>query len=364
MSDRAMQALYLLALDPVAETQADANAYGFRPKRSVADAIEQCFTVLANKHCAQWILEGDIAACFDRISHPWLLANIPMDASILRKWLAAGYMEGGRFYDTEAGTPQGGIASPTLAMMALTGLEAAARAAAPLHRKIHVVVYADDFIITGASKEVLETRVKPAVAAFLQVRGLELSSQKTAITHINDGFDFLGFSVRKYKDKLFIKPSKAAVKRVLCELRECIKSNKAAKTEHLIRQLNRKLRGWVYFYRHVVAKETFSRVDNQLYLALWRWIKRRHPNKSLHWQRKRYFRSQGMRQWVFSASSGATSDDAEPVDLFKAVSVPIRRHVKVRAAATPYDPCLAEYFAERSRLAKFRVRVWDRRTVA
>ncbi len=143
MGDRAMQALHLLALEPIAETQADPNAYGFRPKRSVADAIGQCFTVLAQKQSATWILEGDIKACFDRISHSWLLAHIPMDKSVLRKWLAAGFMEEGRFYSTEAGTPQGGIASPTLAMMALTGLEAAAKAAAPRNEKVHVVVYAD-----------------------------------------------------------------------------------------------------------------------------------------------------------------------------------------------------------------------------
>ena len=148
MSDRAMQALHLLALEPVSEMQADRNAYGFRPKRSAADAIGQCFIVLAKRHSPQWILEGDIKACFDRISHSWLETHIPMDRCVLRKWLAAGYMEKGTLYPTAEGTPQGGIASPTLANMTLDGLEAVAVNAAPKGHKVNVVKYADDFIIT------------------------------------------------------------------------------------------------------------------------------------------------------------------------------------------------------------------------
>jgi RNA-directed DNA polymerase len=112
MDDRAVQALYLLALEPIAETQADRNSYGFRPRRSSADAIGQCFTVLAQKHAAQWILEGDIKACFDQISHSWLVSHIPMDKTVLRKWLAAGYMEEGTLHPTRVGTPQGGILTP------------------------------------------------------------------------------------------------------------------------------------------------------------------------------------------------------------------------------------------------------------
>jgi RNA-directed DNA polymerase len=359
MADRAMQALYLLALEPVAETLADPNAYGFRPKRSVADAIQQCFNALAIKQAAQWILEGDIKSCFDRISHSWLIDHIPMDQHILRKWLAAGYMEEGIVYPTEAGTPQGGIASPALSNMALDGLEAAAQKAAPArNQKINVIKYADDFIITGASKEVLEMKVKPAVVAFLKERGLELSEEKTHITHIDDGFDFLGFNVRKYEGKLLIKPAKEAVQRFLENIRGLIKTNAAAKTVDLIRQLNRKIRGWANHYRHVVAKETFSYVDHQVFLALIRWINRRHPNKTRQWKEQRYFRFEGQRNWVFFATSRDAQGTATYLDLFRAASVPITRHIKIQASANPYDPAFNDYFARRAQSRRMSRRTW------
>ena len=144
MYDRAMQALYLLALEPVAESKLDPNVYGFRPKRSTQDAIQQCFTVLAGKNSAQWILEADIASCYDRISHDWLLQNVVMDHTVLREWLQAGYLEKQRLYPTKEGSPQGGIASPTLANLALCGLESTIKAAARPQDKVNVVLYADD----------------------------------------------------------------------------------------------------------------------------------------------------------------------------------------------------------------------------
>ena len=359
MSDRAMQALHLLALEPVSETQADHNAYGFRPKRSAADAIGQCFIVLAKRHSPQWILEGDIKACFDRISHSWLEANIPMDQQVLEKWLAAGYMEEGSLYPTERGTPQGGSASPTLANMTLDGLEAVAINAAGKGQKVNVVKYADDFIITGASKEVLEDIVKPAVAAFLWERGLELSPEKTHITHIEAGFDFLGFNVRKYNGKLLIKPAKGSMNAFLAEIRGFIKARATIKTVDLIRQLNPKIRGWSNYYRHVVSQKTFDRVDYQVLQALWSWIRRRHPNKSVKWRQKRYFRSHGNRNWVFSASIHNRQGEGLPLDLFKAASIPITRHVKIRADATPYDPAFFDYLASRKRSPRISRLMWD-----
>jgi len=344
MFDRAQQALHLLALEPISETKAEKNFYGFRPKRSVADAIEQCFNVLCRKNSAQWIFEGDIKSCFDKICHKWLLNNIPMDKTILSKWLSAGYIEKQVFHPTEEGTPQGGVISPTLLNIALAGLEQAIKRAVPKKEKVNVVVYADDFIVTGISKEVLEQKIKPVVAAFLKERGLELSEEKTKITHIKDGFDFLGFNVRKYKGKLLIKPSKKNVKSFLDNVRSFIKSNKTAKTENLTRQLNPKIRSWANHYRHVVSKEIFSNVDNCIYIALQQWVKRRHPNKSAKWRRNKYYRSHGLRQWIFSTKTQDKNGNTTFLDLFKASKVTIKRHVKIRGEATPYDPLYKDYF--------------------
>jgi len=175
MHDRAMQALYALALAPIAETLADRNSYGFREGRRCADALEQCFTCLAQKASAPWVLEGDIKACFDEISHDWLLQHVPMDKQLLRAWLKAGYWEKDQLFPTEAGTPQGGLISPILANLTLDGMEKTVKAAAGRKDKVHFIRYADDFVVTGASKEILEQKVKPALTAFLTQRGLRLS---------------------------------------------------------------------------------------------------------------------------------------------------------------------------------------------
>ncbi len=274
MKDRAMQALYLLALNPVAETTGDHHSYGFRVERSTADAIEQCFNVLAAKRRAEWILEGDIKSCFDRISHEWLLANIPMDKAILRKWLKAGFMAEGVLYPTDEGTPQGGIISPVLANMALDGLEQ--RLMENFHRKkgrtpsprVHVVRYADDFIVTGKTQELLEQEILPIVKQFMAERGLELSLDKTCITRIEDGFDFLGQNVRKYEGKLLIKPSKKNQHVFLEKVRGIIQANKSATAGYLITQLNPLIRGWANYHQHVASQRTLSNVDSAIFEAV------------------------------------------------------------------------------------------------
>jgi RNA-directed DNA polymerase len=273
MRDRAMQALYLLALEPVAETTADPNSYGFRPRRSIADALGQCFITLAKENSPRVILEGDIQSCFDQISHEWMLDHIPMDRKILVKWLKAGYMEGKRLYPTEEGTPQGGIISPVLANLVLDGLETVALQADPhrqgnLRPKINVVRYADDFIITGSSQEQLENKVRPAVETFLGKRGLRLSGEKTKITTIEDGFDFLGATVRKHKGKLLIRPSKRNILDFLRELRRLIRTQRAATALDLIRQLNSKLRGWANqqkTWSPVVPSDTLTDASSKPY---------------------------------------------------------------------------------------------------
>src|SRR5574341_1422466 len=166
MQDRAQQALHLLALDPIAETTADPNSYGFRKERSVADAIEQCFTLLARSNSAQWILEGDIQSCFDEISHEWLLSHTPMDRAILKQWLAVGFIERESFYLTTTGTPQGGIISPVLMNLTLDGLETLLAKHFPARRGhlVRLVRFADDFVTTGRTKELLEDEVRPLIA--------------------------------------------------------------------------------------------------------------------------------------------------------------------------------------------------------
>lgn len=353
MLDRAMQALWLLALNPVAETTADPNSYGFRPRRSTADAIEQCFNALAKRDSAMWVLEGDIRGCFDNISHDWLLENVPMDVVVLRKWLHAGFVDKGVLFPTEAGTPQGGIASPVLANLALDGLEDAVHSAlgrsknARQPAKAHVVRYADDFVVTGASRELLEQQVKPAVEEFLAVRGLQLAPEKTSITHITQGFDFLGQNVRKYGNKLLIKPACKSVKALRDKVSEVLGKNKAATQAQVIMLLNPILRGWAMYHRHVVAAATFSRIDHLVWTKLWRWAQRRHPQKNAQWIKARYFQRQGLRDWVFACRAPGAEQTQQFV-LFRASTIPIKRHTKVRSEANPFDPAWTEYFQRRS----------------
>ena len=350
MGCRAFQALWKLALEPVAESLADPNSYGFRTERSTADAIEQCFNTLAKRRSPGWILEGDIRGCFDNISHPWLLGHIPMDRRILQRWLQAGYIDEGALFESAAGTPQGGIISPTLSNMTLDGLESAVYASvgptafARSNNQLNVVRYADDFIVTGISKDVLETKVLPAVRNFMAARGLELSAEKTRITHISEGFDFLGQNVRKYKGKLLIKPAKASVKSLLGRIREIIKSNVSAQQAVVIHKLNPLIRGWATYHRHVTAKACFSSVDAQIWHMLWKWARRRHPTKGAMWVRKRYFHAGGSRAWIFSAAERTGS---YPTELFRAMTIPIKRHVKIRAQANPFAPEWQSYFIHR-----------------
>jgi RNA-directed DNA polymerase len=349
---RAMQALWKLALEPVSESLADPNSYGFRSERSSADAIGYCFIALAKRSSPVWVLEGDIRGCFDNFSHDWILKNIPMDKVILRRWLQAGFIDEGILFATEAGTPQGGIISPVIANMTLDGLEAAVYASVgPTKRardkfKINIVRYADDFVVTGISKEILEHNVLPAVRQFMAIRGLELSEEKTRITHIAEGFDFLGQNVRKYDGKLLIKPANKSVKALLDKVREIIKTNKSATQANLILRLNPVMRGWAMYHRHVVSKSRFSSIDAQTWRLLWKWAMRRHPTKGAGWVRQKYFHAEGNQNWVFAAET-KVNGSTQRLRLFRASTIPIVRHVKIRGMANPFDPAWSSYFARR-----------------
>ena len=355
MKCRAMQALYLLALDPIAETTADPNSYGFRPGRSTADAIAQCFGMLARQDSPQWILEGDIKSCFDKISHEWLLAHIPMEKAMLKKWLKAGYRDRGVLYPTKEGTPQGGCISPVIANMTLDGLETRLQEAFPQEvkrkdgryaSKVHLIRFADDFVITGRSKEQLENEVKPLVEQFMRERGLQLSPEKTVITHIEEGFDFLGQNIRKYKTgkryKLLIKPSQKNIHTFLEKIRAIVKANKALSAGKLIRKLNPLIRGWALYHQHVVSKETFTTIDDVIHRLVRQWTKRRHPQKADAWTAKKYFKTVGENKWVFYGTI-----EEQTHYLTDAAHIPIKRHIKIRGEANPYDPTWENYYEKR-----------------
>ena len=345
MRDRAMQALHLMALDPVAETLLEAHACGFRSERSCADAIQHCFNLLSQRGSARWVLEGDIRSCFDKISHEWLVSHVPMDKGILRKWLESGVMEGQTLTFTREGTPQGGVISPTLMNLTLNGLEAALREHFPGSRRqarkhqVYLVSYADDFIITGASATLLDNEVKPIVERFLAERGLELSTTKTQVTPIEVGFDFLGQNIRKYGNgKLLIMPSRKSQKAFRAKVSELFRSLRAAPQAVLVRALNPIIRGWANYHRHVVSKRVFGHMDHWLWRKLWRWASRRHPAKSSRWIKRRYFHSAGLRNWVFrSVDIGATGQRVEHT-LLAMADTPIRRHSSASPAKGPRQP--------------------------
>lgn len=354
--DGAMQALWLSALVPVAEERADPNAYGFRPKRSTQDAREQCFNALAKKKSPRWVLEGDISACFDRISHNWLLENTPMDKVVLRKFLKAGFMENGEKHPTTVGTPQGGTISTTLAVMALSGLEAKLRSDKARQRakeKINVIAYADDFVVTAESKELLEEKVIPILVEALSEVGLELSKEKTKITRIEEGFDFLGFNVRKYQNgTLLIKPSKANVKSFLADIREIIRKGVSLPTEELIVRLNQKITGWTNYYRGSVSSRIFAKIDTEIFLALKQWGLKRHARKGKNWIIQRYFTTVGLDHWRFYCTITDKSGNKKKIYLKKAADTLIRRHKKILAAANPFDPQFKIYFEKRDKERK------------
>jgi len=345
MRDRAMQALYLLALDPVLESVSDPNSYGFRKNRCTADAMSQIFVRMSQRTSALWALDADIEGFFDQINHQWMIDHVCMDKSILRKWLKSGVVDRGQLVATTAGTPQGGIASPALANWTLNGLEKqliahldakwGVKKAAKL--KIGVIRYADDFVVTGASQELLETEIKLWIEAFLAERGLRLSAAKTRIVHINQGFDFLGWNFRKYSEKMLIKPSKKNVKTFYEKVRKTISDNLTVTQEELIRMLNPMLRGWAQYHSPVVAKQAFSRMEWQLHWRLWRWAKRRHSNKKVDWIRKKYWRPVGDRKWVFAADIALQDGSKGVLELYQLSSTPIERHKKIKGAYNPYD---------------------------
>lgn len=348
MRDRAMQALQLLALEPVAETTADRISFGFRKYRSPEDAREYAFRILSRKDSPQWILEGDIKSCFDKISHEWMMEHIPTDKRILKEFMKCGYINKGKLYPTTEGSPQGGVISPTYANMVLDGME-------PMilnvywrskvkktfgvkynSHKVHMVRFADDFIVTASDKETLEA-IKQMLESFLRERGLTLSMEKTVITHINSGFDFLGWNFRKFKGKLIIKPSSKSMRKVTKKISEIIKNNRTTKQEILIQRLNQVLIGWANYHQGTCAKKCFGTIDNRTWKILWKWAKRRHPNKKHQWIVDKYWKEYKGRRWAFRTEKSI---------LFSMSDMPIVRKSQMALDKNAFLD--KEYFQKRS----------------
>jgi len=276
-----------------------------------------------------------------------------MKKEILRKWLKAGYMEKAVLHATEEGTPQGGPISPVIANMALDGLsqhlwEHFPRKPSGNSPKVNVARYADDFIVTGASKELLEHEVKPCLEAFLKERGLHLSQEKTLTTPIEDGFDFLGQHIRKYSNgKVITTPSKKNVKAFLKKVRGIIEKHKDSSAGQIVVKLNPVIRGWANYHRFGDSSNIFNAMDHAIFQKLWWWARRRHPRKSATWVKRKYFTTQGARNWVFTGEIKEEDGSTKLVHLRRAIDVKIQRHTLIRGAANPFDPAWETYFEKR-----------------
>jgi RNA-directed DNA polymerase len=356
--DRVQQARAKNALEPEWEARLEPKSYGFRPGRGCHDAIEAIYRVAKGPNPSrQWCLDADLAKAFDRIDHSRLLSYLgtfPARRQI-EQWLKAGVMEQGRFSPTEEGTPQGGVISPVLLNVALHGMEQAAGVryqvdagnGVELARDSPVLIrYADDLVALCHTKEQAE-QVKARLAEWLAPRGLAFNEDKTRIVHLEQGFDFLGFTVRRQSGKLLIRPSKAAVGRYRERLRTEIRSLRGSNAVKVLQQLTPVVRGWATYYRTVVSSETFASLDNYVWKLTYKWAKHSHPNKPKHWITNRYFgRFNKSRRdnWVFGdRHSGAY--------LVKHAWTPIIRHRMVKGRSSPDDPTLAEYWADRRRRA-------------
>ncbi len=356
IADRALQALAAGALEPEWEARFESRSYGFRPGRSCQDAMQAVFVTARGKTCKRlWALDTDLAAAFDRIDHSYLLGQLgtfPARGRI-EQWLKAGVIDRGRFAPTEQGSPQGGVISPVLMNVVLHGMEEAAgvryittgsnagtaRPGSPV-----LIRYADDALALCHSREQAE-QVKARLAAWLAPRGLAFNEDKTAIVHLDDGVDFLGFNVRRYRGKLLIKPSKAAVKRIKARLTAEMKALRGHNAQMVLIRLNPVIRGWSAYYRHCVSARVFDALDNHLWKLTYKWANWTHPHKGKRWIVRRYFgRFVPTRRdrWVFGdRDSGAY--------LLKFAWTTITRHTLVKGWASPDDPALASYWAARRR---------------
>jgi RNA-directed DNA polymerase len=361
IQDRVMQLIVKMALEPEWEMKFEPNSYGFRPGRRCMDAIKQIWETIRrrkDKNTSAWVLDADISGCFDNINHDALLKRIPVFSLTIRRWLKASVIEFGNRLLTKSGTPQGGIISPLLANIALDGMErlfgcenSKGKYVKPALRKgcnnrVSLIRYADDFIVSAPSREIIIDHVLPELRTFLSDRGLSLNKGKTYIIHREKGFNFLGFSIQQFRSKArsicLAKPSKKSIHRLLRNIKDILANNKQAKVDDIIKRLNPIIRGWGNYYRYSNAKETYACIDYRIWQMLWWWALRRHKDKGKQWVRNKYFPTVNGRNWVFS-----NKNDLILIDM---VSLRINsRYTKVKGYNTPYDPDLYQYWQKRTR---------------
>ena len=294
--DRAHQARIVNALEPEWEARFEPKSYGFRPGRGCHDAIQAIYEVIKGKAPKRlWVLDGDLAGAFDRISHDHILSQIGgfPEEGMIAAWLKAGVMENGRLHRTEEGTPQGGVVSPVLLNIALHGMETAAGVRYLSNGSIRIdspalIRYADDFVAVCHTRQDA-MQIKARLAAWLAPRGLAFNEDKTRVVCLGEGFDFLGFNVRRYGNRPLIKPSKAAVRRIRERLRDELRRLRGSNAHAVIKRLNPIIRGWAAYYRTQVSSKTFDALDHYLWQLTYKWAKVSHANKPISWVTARYF---------------------------------------------------------------------------
>lgn len=376
IKDRIYQNIVKNALEPQWESQFESIAYGFRPKRNAQDAIEQLFLKLRKGSKRQWIFEGDFKGCFDNLNHEYIMKCIegfPAQEAI-RKWFEAGYIDNNVFNTTEKGTPQGGIISPLLANIALHGMEEELGVEYKFNKKqgcylketsIGIVKYADDFVILCKTKDVAESMYKK-LASYLHKRGLELAENKTKITHISEGFDFLGFNIRQYKKNkgmtLLIKPSKASIKKVKETIKTVFKLYRGKPVGEIIDKLNPIIRGTGNYWSSVVSKDIYGGIDHYVWLKIRKHLKRLHLKKPWKWLIKQYFKSDftgvSKNNWIL------TDPKNNSKQLFIMKWIPIVRHQLIKYKNSPDDSSLKEYFYKRDEKEFRKFNILSKRKIA
>ncbi|MCX2829904.1 group II intron reverse transcriptase/maturase [Bacillus pseudomycoides] len=364
IKDRVWQNIAKNALEPEWEAEFEPISYGFRPKRSAHDAIANIFNKLNSKSKKVWIFEGDFTGCFDNLSHEHILEKTDKFPAkrIIKRWLQSGYIDNQAFHPTTVGSPQGGIISPLLANIALHGMEKelgisysrsnTKRQGITYHTNIKctkaMIRYADDFIVACQTKEEAESLYQE-LTPYLERRGITLATDKTHVTHITEGFRFLGFHIKQYKqdkNKLLIKPSKESIQKAKKKMKTTFQKLKGKPVQTLLAELNPIIRGYAYYWMHVVSKRVFSSMDYFIWGNIVRHVKRLHPKKSWKWIMKRYFRKPhhgGHDKWVLTCPK-------TKYQIFKMIWTPIIRHIGVKYKNSPDNPELTHYFIKRDRI--------------